>query len=158
MTKADHVIAQAHPTAPRRFLGTAMFGVLGGMLLALANQSAPQSMPSALFLGLVGIGALVLSWRFWQATAAGLLLTPAGISDTTGRMVLSLDEIEALNRGTFAAKPATGFALVLRRPARPAWAPGLWWRMGQRLGVGGALSRAELRVMADRIEDLLKAR
>lgn len=154
----DAVIASATPTLPRRILGTAIIGVLGMMILALAKSASAQSNGAALVLVLIGVGFLVLSFRFWQTTASGLVLTASEIVETSGRRVVSLGDIDCLKRGTFAAKPATGFALILKGRGSAGWSPGLWWRLGARVGIGGALSRAELRAMSDRIEELLRNR
>ncbi|MBL4559156.1 MAG: hypothetical protein JKP98_25190 [Rhodobacteraceae bacterium] len=58
-------------------------------------------------------------------------------------------EIERVDRGALAFKPSGGFVLHLAAPGTAGWAPGLWWRVGRRLGVGGATNPMEGRAMAD---------
>jgi hypothetical protein len=37
----------------------------------------------------------------------------------------------------------------LKTPASRVWAPGLWWRFGKRVGVGGVTPAGQGKAMAD---------
>ena len=39
-----------------------------------------------------------------------------------------------------------------------AWAPGMWWRVGRRVGVGGLTGGAESRAVADALAAMLVER
>ena len=55
----------------------------------------------------------------------------------------------SVDRGLFAFKPSNGFVVVLSQGGWRGWAPGLWWRLGRRLGVGGVTSAAQAKAMAE---------
>ena len=92
-----------------------------------------------------------------RATQYALILTDRALLEVDadgqpGRVLATLDGIAAVERGTFAMKPSNGFLLRLEQPAGRVWAPGLWWRMGRRIGVGGVLSAPQTKAMAQIIE------
>jgi hypothetical protein len=128
-----------------------MLGLLGAILLWVALATPPSAPGWSLFLLAFGAVAIFGGWRLWQATAPGLVLTGDGLVDTTGRTIARLDEIVAVERGMLAFKPSNGFLLRLSRPAPRHWSPGLWWRLGRRVGVGGVTGAGETRAMADLI-------
>jgi hypothetical protein len=62
-----------------------------------------------------------------------------------------MDGIRSVERGAFAFKPSHGFTLVMKEKQPRAWAPGLWWRLGRRVGVGGVTSAGQTKFMAEQI-------
>jgi hypothetical protein len=154
----DEVIIALQPAPARRAIGTAIVAALGVLLIWLAVVAPPAS---ALWLAfLLGLGALALwaALRMWQATGNAVELTEAGLRDSDGTVIADFDAIEGIDRGLFAFKPSNGFLLTLSRPGARAWRPGLWWRTGRRVGVGGLTPRGPARAMADAIQIRLAAR
>lgn len=103
------------------------------------------------FLLLPAALAIWFALRLVRARGTGLELTAVELRDTSGRVLAPVADILAVDRGAFAFKPSGGFVLRLTTKSRAAWAPGLWWRFGNRVGVGGATLRPEARAMADAI-------
>lgn len=145
------ILARIVPSPVRRVFATGVLGGLGVLLELLAFLRPPASFPLQLMLIALGVVALVLCLKLHAATGRGLVLTAEALSDADGRVVAALDEIRKVERGVFAFKPSNGFVLHLKDRKPGAWAPGLWWRMGRRVGVGGVISGAEGRAMADLI-------
>ena len=149
------IIAAITPSKPRRLFGVGMLAVLGSLLILLAILRPPAAPAAQGFLIVLGAVALLLCARLHAATARGLRLTEAGIFDTDGRVIALCGNIVRVERGVFAFKPSNGFALHLKERQPRAWEPGLWWRWGRRVGVGGVISGAEGRQMADLISAML---
>ncbi len=139
-------------------LGTAMIVLLGTMALYSAGRIGSAS-PAGLVM-LLTIAALCLwqALRFWRATAMRLVLTRRALSDSAGTTVFTIDEVDQVTRNAFAFKPSNGFAVSLKGAAGNGWRPGLWWRVGRRVGVGGATPAAPTREMADLIAMMLAER
>lgn len=154
----QEIYARITPSTPRRVFAVGVLGGLGVLLELLAFLRPPASFPLQMLLVLLGVVALVGCVRMLNATSRGLVLSDAGLSDTEGRLVAALDTIEKVERGVFAFKPSNGFVLLLKSPMPRAWEPGLWWRLGRRVGVGGVISGAEGRQMADLIAARLVSR
>lgn len=157
-TEADGPLAVLHVSAPRRWAALAALVALGLLFLWLALARPPEGVGWRFVLLGAGGGALWLTMRMHAATALRLELTPVALRDSAGRVLAPVAEIVAVSGGVFALKPSGGFVLRLGRAAPAGWAPGLWWRIGGRLGVGGVTSRTEARYMAEAIAALVAAR
>ncbi len=132
------------PSPPRLWFSVLSLGALGALMvwIALAHPPADLAWRVLLLLGGAAIG--------WGAYRIVRLQDRA--------LVRRVDEIEALNRGVFAVKPARGFALALSRRGPRMWVPGLWWRIGRSVGVGGMTGAAETKMMAEMIEAMIAVR
>ena len=154
-------IARIEVAPFRRWTGIAMQALLGLLLLWLALAEPPASL--ALRAGVLagGVIALALALRLHGATRRGLVLTETELRETGegGRVLARLDRVRSVDRGAFAFKPSHGFLLNLAPGSSPgrAWAPGLWWRIGDRVGVGGVLRASETRFIAEAIDLQLRA-
>ncbi len=148
---SDTVLATVAPSTFRRIMAVGMLWVLGALLLYVAFTSPPQVLLWQVVMLAVGVGCLMLGQRVWQATAVSIELTEQGLRDSAGRMLCKIEQMESIERGALAFKPSNGFVIRLTEPGARAWAPGLWWRFGRRLGVGGVTSVHQGKAMADKI-------
>ncbi len=145
----DEVLATIAPSAARRGLAVFFLGALGVTLIYLGFVGEGVGFVLKILFLALGAGALALADRVWRATGVSLLLTEDALVDSTGRILCRTEDIEAIERSAFAFKPSNGFAVKLKRKTEPAYVPGLWWRYGQRLGVGGTVAKQEAKLMAD---------
>ncbi|WP_281983327.1 hypothetical protein [Thalassorhabdomicrobium marinisediminis] len=150
-----HARLRASPV--RRVLACVTVAGLG-LLFVWVAVSQPQPLVWRLLLVGLGGAAVALALALYRATSAGLILTDSALVDTDGRTLAGLEDVQSVEQGTFAFKPSNGFVLRLHRPARARWAPGLWWRVSSRVGVGGVTPPAAAKAMADRITALLALR
>lgn len=153
----DEVIACVWPSPARRIFAVLCLMLLGAMLLWLGLSAASEA-------GLTGRLALVLGgglsiWlgvALYRASARVLELTQRELRDSSGRVLARVENVRSVSRGVFAFKPSNGFILTLQAGAGPAhWAPGLWWRLGRRVGVGGVTVAAQTRIVADTLSALI---
>ncbi len=151
-------LAVLAPSPLRRLTGVGMLVALGLLLVWVALAAPPAALGWRLFLLGAGGGALWLGEAVRRATQARLELSPEGLRDTAGRLSLPLAEIERVERGTFAFKPSGGFLIRLARPGPRGWAPGLWWRIGRRVGIGGVTGNHQARHMAEMLSLMLAER
>lgn len=152
------VLARVRPTPARRAVALAILYALGAMLIYIALTSPPQSLGWQGFLWLAGAGALWLGEKMRRATRLSVELTGAELRASDGRTLCTLDEVVGIERGLFAFKPSNGFVLRLSHGGAARWAPGLWWRVGRWLGVGGVTPSAEGKFMSELIARHLAAR
>ncbi|MCM2560771.1 hypothetical protein M8756_03090 [Lutimaribacter sp. EGI FJ00015] len=155
---SETVVAQVACSMGRRLSSVVIVAGLGVTLLWLAVAEAPGGVFWRAILALMGVAALLFAGRVYRATDAVLLLTPEDLRDDRGRVLARVDEMAGVERGMFAFKPSNGFVLRLKSSAAPAWQPGLWWRWGNRLAVGGVPSGHMARAMADAIQITLDDR
>jgi len=154
----SEVLATVSASLPRRAFGIGVLLALGGVVLYVGLMRQHSSPGWQVFLLVFGVLVLWLADRMRRATAMTLRLTPDGIYDSDGRELARMDQIVGVDRGAFAIKPSNGFVLRLtERPGR-AWAPGLWWRIGRSVGVGGVTSANQTKFMAEMLSAMLAER
>ncbi len=142
---------------PRRWLGVGMLLFLGGLLIYVAFATPPD-LAWQVFLLLMGGASLWVGDKMRRATEGWIELSDEGLVTHTGEVIARIDEIEKVERGMLAFKPSNGFMIKTKNPAARRWEPGLWWRMGRRIGVGGVTAASQSKVMADLISAKLMMR
>lgn len=155
---ADGVIVRLAPSAARRGIALVVVYLLGALLIWVALSTPPAPLWAG-FLILLGAAVLVAGERMRRATALHLeLTTEEGLRDSAGTLIAGWDEIRSVERGAFAFKPSNGFLLTLSNKGPRAWAPGLYWKLGRRVGVGGVTPMRETKFMAEQIALTIAAR
>ena len=159
MFKPDEngVYARVQASPARRIFAYAVLFMLGVLLLYLPLMQPPTPFWTIVMLAM-GFAALWGAERLRRATLNVIELTDGEVRDSSGLVLARMDEIELVDRGVFAFKPSNGFTLVLRNKKPRGWAPGLWWRLGRRVGVGGVTSAGQAKFMAEQIAFRLKDR
>lgn len=151
----DPVLSTLSVAPARRWIGVGTLALLGLLLLYVLVAHPPSGIGSVLVLLVFGFVALAGAEALRQATAYNLELTATELRESGGRRLALVAEIESVERGAFALKPSNGFMIRLKAPAARHWSPGLWWRLGRRIGVGGVTSAGEGKAMSEALGFLL---
>lgn len=151
------VLAVVEASAARRWIGVAMLACVGLIVLYVAVATPPEPVWQV-FLIIVGAAALWLAQRTYQSTAYRIELTETDLRSSNGQVLCRIEDVEGLDRGVFAFKPSNGFLLRTRTPGSRAWYPGLWWRMGRRIGIGGVTPGSQTKFMAEMISAMIAER
>ena len=152
---SDEILATVHASAPRRMFGVISLLVLGGLLIYIALAQPPANLVLRFFLFGMGGAILWLSEMMRRATLFSVELTNTQLRSSDGSVIAEVSQIRSLERGAFAFKPSHGFLVVLKEKAPVRWRPGLWWRFGRRVGIGGVTPGPQTRIMADMISALI---
>lgn len=153
----DGVLATVGASPGRRLMACGVIYVLGVMLIYVA-LAQPPALGLLIVVLALGIGALVLADALRRATQSEILMTAEALVGTNGEIIARMDDIINVDRGAFAFKPSNGFTLKLKTKQPRGWAPGLWWRFGRYVGVGGAVSAGQSKFMAEQIALRVAAR
>ena len=155
--KQDEVLAVVQSSMGRRILGVGSIWVLALLVLYVAIVSPPA--PGwQVFLFVVGGGAIWMAERMRRATSRAIELTRTELRDTGGTVLAAVDQLVSVDRGMFAFKPSNGFLLKTSAKAARSWHPGMWWRMGARIGVGGMTPGHQAKFMAEMISAMIAER
>lgn len=144
----DRVLVSITPSPGRRWLGVCSLIVLGALLFYVALAGRPALFWQIVFL----IGGGVAFWGadlMRRATGDSIELTREVLRTDKGVILARVDNVRSVERGAFAFKPSNGFLVRLETPDTFGWAPGLWWRKGTFLGVGGVVSAGQTRATAE---------
>lgn len=151
------VLATVQASLGRRVLGIGLLGILGVLVIYVAIK-APPSFGWQVFLIALGVTALLVADAMRRSTAHVLELTRTELRESTGFVIAEVANISGIDRGAFAFKPSNGFLLRLETPGSRKWRPGLWWRVGRRVGVGGMTPGRQTKFMAEIIAVMLAER
>ncbi|MCY3983021.1 MAG: hypothetical protein OXC72_14290 [Roseovarius sp.] len=152
----DDVLAIVRPTMAHRIFGTGALSILGLFLIWIMLTQSQGGVAWQLFLAASGTGALWLAMNMWRATGGAIELTREVLRTSDGEIIAKIADIASLDRGMFAVKPSNGFTIRLKAGSQSRWKPGLWWRLGRWVGVGGVTSGSQTRAMAHVIYTLMK--
>ncbi|MGX9854300.1 hypothetical protein ACR03S_02490 [Limimaricola variabilis] len=141
----------------RRAMAVGVLYVFGGLAVHTALTQADGVLWVAALLAL-GAGGLAAGEALRRATRLVLRLDETGLSASDGTLLAGWQDIAGIDRGSFSLKPSNGFTLRLTRPMARGWRPGMWWRLGHRLGIGGVTPAPQTKAMAEAIESRLAQR
>ncbi|ABD56356.1 hypothetical protein [Jannaschia sp. CCS1] len=146
----DEHLASIIPRAPRRVVAVGFIVSLAVIVWTVAALRPPEHFGYMLFLVFFGAGCFWLGYTMWHASAREIELTRSELREVGGRVLCTVDNVARVDRGAFAFKPAGGFLIRLKEPHAPrVYAPGLWWRWGRTLAVGGVTARQDGKNVAD---------
>ena len=154
----SEILATVMPSTARRLTGLAILAILGGLLVYVALATPPASLTWRVML--LGLGGLVL-WladKMRRATMTGVVLTRDELRTTAGQVLVRVDDMEGVVRGSFSLKPSNGFSVLTKSRQQRAWAPGIWWRFGKRVGVGGVTAASQAKYMSEILAAMLAER
>ena len=144
------VYAKLEAAGLRRVFAYTVLLALGALMIYLSFITL-GGFGSRIALLVFGVVGLYMAEKLRTATAGLLMLTDAGIEDGDGRVLVKWDNMEGIERGAFALKPSNGFTVHTKCSMKRGWAPGLWWRVGKRFGVGGVSAAGAAKFMAEQI-------
>lgn len=145
---SDEIFATVEASSSRRVIGVSLLVGLGLMTLYVAMSSTPGLAWQGFLLAVSG-GSLWMGYRMWQATAHRIELTAQGLRCSDGTEIIRIKDLDVLDRGFFAFKPSNGFLMRSKITGERCWYPGLWWRMGRRIGIGGVTPGSQTKTMTE---------
>ena len=152
------VITTLEPSLGRRWFGAIALGALGILLLVVTFTQPPEGLFFKLIVPLVGVLFIWQAQWNLRVTKHGLYLTKDGLFDAQDSLICPIYNMAEVDRGIFAFKPSNGFLIRLHEPEPKGWAPGLYWRLGRRLGIGGTTHPSQNKELAQALEVLIMER
>ncbi len=150
--QTSQTLAEISVSPLRRFVGAAAVAVSGTLLLGTAMFEPPQGPVLQVLVWAMALVLLLGAFRLYRDTGLVVRLTSEALLDSSGEVIVALEEIVEVERGHFSLRPSNGFSLKLKTEATPCWRVGLWWRAGQRAAIGGAASASQAKKMAETLE------
>lgn len=152
------VLATVMPSTTRRLAGLGMLVILGGLLVYIALTAPQAPLMWKGFLLLLGAVILGLAEKMRHATLVGVELTRDELRTTDGQVLVRVEDMDGVVRGSFSLKPSNGFSVLTKTRQIRAWAPGIWWRFGRRVGIGGVTAASQSKYMSEILAAMLAER
>jgi len=146
----DGIYARVQASPGRAVFAYGVLFGLGAIVLyiAIAFPPAPAWM---VFMIAFGVLMLWLAEKQRRAAKLEILLMEDEVVDSDGRVLARIADVTGVSRGALAFKPSNGFTLITRDRGAGAYVPGIWWRFGRRVGVGGITGAGQTKFMAEQI-------
>lgn len=146
----DETVATLGATPGRRLFAIAVLAILGIILLYTA---ATEPFTPVGRMALIGLGGFAIfgSERLRRVTLNPIRLTPTALYDGEDEVIFYIADVKTLDRGVLAFKPSNGFMVRLTTKQKRGWAPGVWWRLGRFVGVGGVTQSSDAKMMSELI-------
>ena len=159
MFQADEDGVYARITiAPARFYFAFAVQVALGLVLIYMAFVSPAGIIGKTLLIVLGAFMLLQANRLRNSIDCAVMLTDEGLVTNEGVVLAPIDQIKEVSRGAFALKPSNGFSVTLTESLGFLWVPGLWWRFGKRVGIGGVTGAGAAKFMAEQISYKIAAR
>ena len=154
---SNSVIAKLEASPVRRGLALLVMMLLGFLLLYLAITT-DASFFQKVFLVVVAAVVLWMARAMQRGTKGHIELRDTGLFFENGQCLVAISDIIRVERGAFAFKPSNGFVVSLNQKTYRAWVPGLYWKFGTKIGVGGITAPSNAKFMADTLAVLIAGR
>lgn len=151
------IIAEVHPAPARLAFSLFVQYALALLVLYLAFAHPPE-LVFQIVLIVIALGFIYLAEQGRRVKGMVIYLSRQRLWDSKGREIAKLDQIKSVDRGALAFKPSNGFLLRLDSAPGHVWVPGLWWRLGRSIGVGGVTPAGATKFMGEMIATLLNER
>lgn len=153
----EDVVAVVSVSPVRRWLGIGILASIGIMVLYVALVTGPE-LKAQIFLIVVGLLSLGMADKMRRATVLWIELTETELRDSSGYVITTVEDIASLDSGFLAFKPSNGFLIRTKTRQPRNWRPGLWWRMGRSIGVGGVTPGSQTKSMSQIIQMMVAKR
>lgn len=151
----SNILAEVGIAPARKLLLVGALFALGVVIIGFSWTSEANLLGrSALFV--MGAFCVYQGEKIRRTPDLYLQLTDKGLFQSDGTVLATSEQMKSIDRGALALKPSNGFVLVLNEKLPNAWVPGLWWRLGKRVGVGGVASAGAAKFMAEQLAIMLK--
>ena len=144
----DDEIKYKLPNHRIRILGSVIFGLL--LFLCYTISKIEEEITSVDFLLIPTIVFLALWFtRFLKRySKVGFLINQSGLFNLDGSIICEIGDIEIIDVSPYTFKSANGFIVILKTKNSFKLIPGLYWRLGKRLSIGGLVSKTESKFLS----------
>ena len=152
----DDQIKYKLPDHRIKILGSVIFGLL--LFLCYTISKIEEEVTSLEFLLIPTIVFLAIWFRSFlqRYSKVGFLINQSGLFNLDGSIVCEIGDIERIDVSPYTFKSANGFIVILKTKSSFKSIPGLYWRLGKRLSIGGLVSKNESKFLSHTLSGFLE--
>ncbi|MEM0977526.1 MAG: hypothetical protein AAGJ34_08330 [Pseudomonadota bacterium] len=143
-------------SAGRYWFGIACLSLPALFIVFALSQGVVTRLWAMGFLMAIASAFLWAAYRMYSVPRAGLLFDGRVLRTEDGLVVAALTDIDVVQTGIFAMRPSNGFSLIMKEADHLPTRPGIFWRQGKMIGIGGILAAAETRAIGRLMQAKLK--
>ena len=137
-------------------LGLTIFILLIFLLYQISRLNKEISLIDFL---LIPLSIFIAFWfkRFLsQYSNVGFLINKMGLYDLHENLICRISDIQRVDSSPYTFKSANGFIIILKEKTSFQLVPGLYWRLGRRISVGGLISKNESKLLSTAVANFLE--
>ena len=144
----DDQIKYQLPDHRLKILGSVIFGLL--LFLCYTISKIEEEITLLDFLLIPTIVFLAFWFRSFlkRYSKVGFLINQSGLFNLDGSIICEIGDIERIDVSPYTFKSANGFIVILKTKSSFKSIPGLYWRLGNRLSIGGLVSKNESKFLS----------
>ena len=131
------------PSHRIKILGTIIFGLLLFLIYTVSSLDNEITLLDFLLIPLIILLALWFKSFLNRYSKMGFLINQEGLFNLDKSLICRIDEIDQIDTSPYTFKSANGFIVILKTKNSFKTVPGLYWRLGKRISIGGLIAKNE---------------
>ena len=137
-----------------KILGLTIFALLAFLIVSLSRLEKNISVLDMLLIPIIVVLGLWLKRFLNRYSKIGFLINELGMFNLDESLIFKMDEIERIDVSPYTFKSANGFIILLKTKSSFKFIPGLYWRLGNRISIGGLVSKNESKFLSTTLLEL----
>ena len=151
----DGTVRYELPNHRVKLLAVTIFGLMLFLIYTLLKTSVESGKALLFLISIFLISTLWFKKFISQHPKVGFLLNQEGIFNLDNSIVCRIEDIETIDTSPYTFRSANGFIVFLRERSTFKIVPGLYWRLGNRISIGGLVSKAESKFLSTTMLNLM---
>ncbi len=156
MSKKSETIRYELPNHRIKILFLTIFGLLLFLLYALSKLDEKISLFDFFLILLTIVLGIWLKRFLKKFSKIGFLINELGIFNLDESIICKIENIKKIDVSPYTFKSANGFIIFQKTKGSFKIVPGLYWRAGKRISIGGLISKNESKFLSSTLLEIIK--
>ena len=148
MIKNNESIRYELPGHRIKILGAIIFGLLVFLTFTISKLDQAISLSDFLLIPAIIMFGLWFKRFLKRYSNVGFLINDTGLFNLDETIVCKMSDIARVDVSPYTFKSANGFIVLLKTQSSFKSIPGLYWRLGKRISIGGLVSKNESKFLS----------
>ena len=144
------------PSHRIKILGTVIFILSLFLIYTLLTLNDKISFSDFLLIPILVISILWFRRFLSRYSKIGFVISTDGLFDLNMDLICTIDDIKKIDVSPYTFKSANGFIILLKTKSSFKSIPGLYWRVGKRISIGGLVSKNESKLLSGRLIEMFE--
>ena len=136
------------PSHRLKILGTVIFSLLLFLIYTISSLDGKTTVLDFFLLPIIVILAFWFKNFLKKYSKVGFLINEQGLFNLDKSPICKMHEIDRVDASPYTFKSANGFIIILKTKNSFESVPGLYWKVGKRISIGGLVSKNESKFLS----------
>ena len=143
------------PRHRMKILGTIIIGLTIFLVYQLSTLNSEISFLDFLLIPIIIFLLFLFKAFLARYSNVGFLINEIGLFNLDKSLICKIEDIEKVDVSPYTFKAANGFIVLLKTKNSFKAIPGLYWRLGKRISIGGLISKSESKFLSGTLLEIL---